>query len=65
MLRALVVRPATALVYHLENHYCLVFATREWTAGGGYNGLRQVPYRSFPVQCEAHRERSAYNLSWA
>jgi hypothetical protein len=42
-LRALLTRPASVLLYHLENHYCLVFATREWTASGGYNGTRQVP----------------------
>lgn len=31
-------RPRTALIYHLENHYCLVFAAREWRAHGSGGG---------------------------
>eukprot|EP00854_Cymbomonas_tetramitiformis_P007532 gene7532-8967_t len=40
-LRAALLRPATVLIYHMENHYCLIFAAREWRVAGGYSGNRQ------------------------
>ncbi|KAA6421586.1 MAG: hypothetical protein FRX49_08530 [Trebouxia sp. A1-2] len=33
---------SSAFVYHMENHYCLVFAARSWCMDAGYSGCKQV-----------------------
>ena len=38
----MVVDENNALIYHLENHYSLVYACREWAADAGYGGRRVV-----------------------
>ncbi|KAL0028052.1 hypothetical protein WJX77_003617 [Trebouxia sp. C0004] len=32
----------SALMYHMENHYCLAFAARSWRMDAGYSGCKQV-----------------------
>lgn len=32
----------SAFMYHMENHYCLVFAARSWRMDAGYSGCKQV-----------------------
>jgi len=32
----------TCIMYHLENHYSLIYGAREWTVDAGYAGLRTV-----------------------
>lgn len=33
--------PHSALLYHMENHYCLVFAARSWHLNAGNYALLQ------------------------
>lgn len=34
--------PRAALIYHLENHFSLIYAAREWRSDAGYGGARTV-----------------------
>ena len=39
---AIVKSENSVLIYHLENHYSMIYATREWDADAGYGGKRTV-----------------------
>uniref|UniRef100_A0A061REP7 Uncharacterized protein n=1 Tax=Tetraselmis sp. GSL018 TaxID=582737 RepID=A0A061REP7_9CHLO len=34
--------PESCVIYHLENHYSLVYGVREWTVDVGYAGSRNI-----------------------
>jgi hypothetical protein len=42
LIRSSFMRQGTALIFHLKNHYALVFALREWRSSGGSEWVREI-----------------------
>ncbi|CAG9465578.1 unnamed protein product [Pedinophyceae sp. YPF-701] len=55
-------RTGAALVFHLENHYSLIHAAREWQADAGYGGRRTV--RQLLVARPGQRPCYWYDFEW-
>ncbi|KAJ1458484.1 hypothetical protein M885DRAFT_89804 [Pelagophyceae sp. CCMP2097] len=56
--------PETVLVYHLKNHYALVFATREWLEVPGDSGAEARPRRVRQILTARKGQRPTVWIDW-